>query len=151
MGVLLHLNPGSSPSARKAVRTHSTLRHVSTLRAESIQHAAWQHSGAPVFVSKESRDSGRAERRPGASLSLLSVNSGFSSPPHPVRTCHISKHRKAARSVRVHVTGVCPLLLRLAIQPQEVFVAWGATHPGLPEPHCPGEEELALPRPHPAL
>lgn len=49
------------------------------------------------------------------------------------------------------MTGVGPLLLRLMIQPQEVFVARGATHPGLPEPHHPREEELALTRLHPTL
>lgn len=61
----------------------------------------------------------------------------------------MSKRGQVTHSVSVHLTGVGPLLLRLAIQPQEVFVARGAAHPGLPEPHCPREEELTLTRPHP--
>lgn len=59
-GGLLHLKPGSSSSARKAVRTHSTMHRIQLWG--SVQHAAWQHSGAPLLVSKESRDSRRGER-----------------------------------------------------------------------------------------
>lgn len=49
------------------------------------------------------------------------------------------------------MTRVSPLLLRLIIKLQEVFVARGTAHPRLAEPHCPGEEELALARPHATL
>lgn len=49
------------------------------------------------------------------------------------------------------MTRVGPQPLRLLVQPQEVFVARGAAHPGLPEPHRPREEELALTGLHPTL
>lgn len=52
------------------------------------------------------------------------------------------------QSVRVHMAGVAPLLLCLAIQPQEVFVARSTTHPGLPKPHSPSKEEVPLPGLH---
>lgn len=81
----------------------------------------------------------------------LSLNTWFTSPPQPVRTCLTSKCGQETRSVSVHVTGVGPLLLRLMIQPQEVFVTWSTSHPGLPKPHRPCEEELTLTRPHPTL
>lgn len=140
---LLHLNTWEFLVCEiQAVRTHSTLHHVLTL--ESIQRAAWQHSGAPVFVSTESQGSRRGGR-------LRQSISWFSSPPHSVRTCLISKRGQVTRSVRVHVTGVGPVLLRLVVQPQEVFVARRAAHPGLPEPHRPREEELALAGSHPTL
>lgn len=84
-------------------------------------------------------------------LSLLSINTCFSSSPHPVRTCSISKCGQVTCSVSVHVTRVGPLLLRLTVQPQEVFIARSAAHPGLPEPHRPREEELPLTRLHPTL
>lgn len=54
-------------------------------------------------------------------------------------------------SVSVHVTGVGALLLCLMIQPQEVFVAWCAAHPGFPKPHGPSEQKLPLTGPHPTL
>lgn len=57
----------------------------------------------------------------------------------------------AAKSVSFHMARVGPLQLRLVIQPQEVFVARSATHPGLPKPHCPSEKELAFSRLHPTL
>lgn len=153
MGILLHLKSGSSPSARKAVRTHSTFHHV-WLWASSRSSMLLGNIQELQSLSPKSHETAGEERGSGPvcqPLSLLSMNSWFSSPPHPVRTCHNSKRGQSTHSVSVHVTGVGPLLLRLVIKPQEVFVAWGATHPGLPKPHCPGEEELALSRPHPAL
>lgn len=51
---------------------------------------------------------------------------------------------RGKESVSVHVTEVRPLLLRLLIHPQEVFVPRRTAHPRLPKPHRPHEEELAL-------
>ena len=54
-------------------------------------------------------------------------------------------------SVRVHVTGVGPEPLGLAVQAQEVLEARRAAHPRLPEAHRAREEELPLAGLHPAL
>lgn len=109
------------------------------------------HSLSPKSHETAGEERGCATGPICQSLSLLSVNTWFSFPPHPVRTCPISKHGQVTCSVSVHMTGVGPLLLRLIVQPQEVFVAWGTAHPGLPKPHCPGEEELTLTRLNPTL
>lgn len=90
-------------------------------------------------------DSGDGEE--GARLFCQSV----SFPPPGSNSSQLNVDRLCFQSVRVHMAGVGPLLLGLVIHPQEVFVARGTAHPGLPKPYCPGEEELPLSGPHPTL
>lgn len=132
---LLHLKVCDSSCVRKAVWTHSTLHHrrsASTLlgNIQQLQPLSPKSHGA----AGEERGSGPL----GQSPQLL-------------RACSISKCGQMTCSVSVHVTGVGALLLCLMIQPQEVFVAWCAAHPGFPKPHGPSEQKLPLTGPHPTL
>lgn len=90
-----------------------------------------RHPGASGLYLK------RVTRKPGGGRRRTHLSVGPSSSPQNQST-------GPAPSVRVHLTGVAPLLPRLLVQPQEVLVARRAAHPRLSEPHQAREEEVAL-------